>query len=223
MMPIRQVSALFVSRRSIYKHMDGVDAFDRSRDARANFTGLTPVIEHVPCRCWSLYLSGHAKPQDRKAEMELGIWAVETVMRCGGVLEQPAHSKLWKACQLPRPGDYTDPFCYTVYLEQSWFGFPTPKPTWVLVCGVPRANLPALPQRTMPSRQADFQKLNAFQRSRTMKSFADWLCQTARATWWRPDHANWPGRTPCQLAGRKPFYPHVRTADTLIKTPHIQS
>lgn len=193
-MPTRPVSALLVSRRSIYKHLDGVDCFDSSRNA-ANFAGLTPVVAHPPCRCWSKYLASQARPKDRAAEMNLGLWAVEKVMACGGVLEQPAGSKLWEACQLPRPGDNTDPFCYTVYLEQSWFGFPTPKTTWILVCGVPRANLPAVPFKLMPKSLVDFQKLNAFQRSRTMMPFAEWLCQTARATWWRPDHANWPGRS----------------------------
>lgn len=194
MMPLRLVSALFVSRRSIYKHLPAVECFDRSRGV-ANFAGLTPVVAHPPCRCWSKFLAGQATPPDRRAEMELGKWAVATVMRCGGVLEQPAGSKLWEACQLPGLSDTSDPFCYTVYIEQSWFGFPTPKPTWILVCGVPRANLPAVDFKLMPKSLVNFNRLNSFERSRTMKPFAEWLCQVARSTWWNlPERANQPGR-----------------------------
>ena len=183
----RAIAALFVSRRSIYKHLPGVDCFDRSRGV-ANFAGSCPVVAHPPCRCWSKYLAGQAMPthldEERRQEMDLGLWAVKTVLKCGGVLEQPAKSKLWEAANLPAVGDRRDPFCYTVYLEQSWFGFPTPKPTWILVCGLPAANLPSLPYRFMPKSLVEFHKLNSFERSRTMKPLAEWLCQAARATWW---------------------------------------
>jgi hypothetical protein len=128
--------------------------------------------------------------------MQLGLWAVETVMRCGGVLEQPAGSKLWEAAKLPALGDHRDPFLYTVYLEQSWFGFPTPKPTWILICGVPRAWLPALPFVLMPKSLVPFNQLNQAERSRTMEPLANWLCQVSRATWWSlPNCANLPNQS----------------------------
>ena len=192
-MNLRPISALFVSGRSIYKHLPGVEAFDRKRGVQS-FDGKTPIIAHPPCRCWSKYFASQARPVDREAEMELGRWAVRTVMQCGGVLEQPAKSALWEACQLPGPGDRSDPFCYTVYVEQSWFGFPTPKPTWLLVCGVPPGSLPAPPMRLMNHSRMSFNRMSQFNRSRTLQSFAGYLCQIARATWWS---------LPCQFTGRQ--------------------
>lgn len=35
---------------------------------------------------------------------ELGLWCAEQVRKWGGILEQPAHSRLWEAAGLPRPG-----------------------------------------------------------------------------------------------------------------------
>lgn len=181
---VRQIAALFVSRRSIYQHLPGVDCFDRVRDAR-QFAGGKPVVAHPPCRCWSkLRHQVRLDANATAAEMELGKWAVSIVMECGGVLEQPAGSLLWDACQLPRLGDHSDPFCFSVYVEQSWFGFPTPKPTWLLVCGVPKHLVKVPSYQLMPKSLVNFSNLSAFERSRTMRPFAEWLCQLARATWW---------------------------------------
>jgi hypothetical protein len=181
---VREVAALFVSRRSIYKHLPGVDCYDRTRNA-ANFSGGKPVIAHPPCRCWSRMRHQVALCQGARAkEMDLGKWAVEIVTKCGGVLEQPAGSLLWEACQLPRCGDRSDPFCFTVYVEQSWFGFPTPKPTWLLVCGVPKHLVRVPSYKLMPKSLVSFSDLNSFERSRTMRPFAEWLCQLSRLTWW---------------------------------------
>lgn len=179
----RTVSALFVSGRSIYKHLPGVDAFDRNRGAR-QFAGGTPVIAHPPCRCWSKFLAGQANPPDREAEKNLGRWAVATVQRCGGVLEQPAGSKLWADAKLPAVGDFSDPFCFTIYVEQSWFGFPTPKPTWLLVCGVPSRSIQTPDFRMMDRSRVSFKDLNHFARSATTRNFATWLLGIARESWW---------------------------------------
>ena len=129
--PGQTVAALFVSRRTIYRHLPGVDVWDRTRDA-CQFAGGMPIIAHPPCRCWSkLSHQVTLTPPQVEKEKALGVWAVEQVMKWGGVLEQPAGSRLWEACQLPGPRDASDPFCFTLYVEQSWFGFPTPKSsTW---------------------------------------------------------------------------------------------
>ena len=179
---LRTVAALCVSGRSIYKHTAGVLAFDRAKDART-FQGGMPVIAHPPCRCWSKYLSHQAKPEDPQAEMDLGKWCVDQVLRHGGVLEQPAHSKLWEACNLPRPADLADPFLYTVYVEQRWFGFITRKPTWVLVSGVPAAELAPLPFKMESPSRGLARTLYKESYSRTMEPFAAWLLATARGTW----------------------------------------
>jgi hypothetical protein len=180
---VRTIAALCVSGRSIYKHLDGVIAYDRERDART-FTGGVPVVAHPPCRCWSKFLSHQAKPTDPQAEMELGLWCVQQVIENGGVLEHPAHSRLFAAANLPVPNspDAT-PFFYTVYVEQSWFGYHSRKPTWVLVCGVPKRQLVPVPFSLAKS-PGQAPGLSSAGRSRSVAPFAEWLCQIARATWW---------------------------------------
>ena len=179
----RIISVLFCSGRSIYAHLPGCDVWTRARDA-AKFTGLNPVIAHPPCRTWSKFLRTQAKPLDFLAEQNLGRFAVATAQKNGGIVEQPAGSFLWSACQLPRPGDNSDPFCYTIQIEQSWFGMATRKKTWLLICGVPRAMLPTVPFQF--DREPNSQVWqNSHQRSRTPTLLAEWLCQIARSVWWR--------------------------------------
>ena len=179
----RQIAALFVSGRSIYRHMPNVLAWGRKENAR-QFAGLEPVIAHPPCRTWSKYLRHQAKPANATAEQELGIWAVSLVQKNGGVLEQPAESYLWEKCQLPRLNDREDPFCYTIQIEQRWFGYATQKKTWLLVCGVPPQSLPPTPF-AFDAKSPGQPTLSSAGRSRTVEPFATWLCQIARAVWWR--------------------------------------
>jgi hypothetical protein len=179
-MNLREVAVLCVSGRSIYKHQPGVLAYDKNLDAK-NFSGGMPVVAHPPCRCWSYYLASQARPKDRSAEMALGVWCVEQVMKHGGVLEHPARSLLWDACKLPKPADLGDPFLYTVYIEQGWFGFGSRKPTWVLVSGVPPAELAPIGFRLQAF--GTTKGMTSFQRSRTSSEMASWLLDTARKTW----------------------------------------
>lgn len=193
---MRTIAALCVSGRSIYKHTAGVLAYDKVRDART-FKGGMPLVAHPPCRHWSKFLAHQAKAKDPAREMALGVWCVEQVLKFGGVLEHPAHSKLFEACQLPRPNEpVQDPFLYTVYVEQGWFGYASRKPTWVLVSGVPKAWLPSVPF-LLGGGAKSIEGMSQFSRSRTVSSFADWLCQVARSTWW-----SMPEKTGCQDSGR---------------------
>lgn len=179
------IAALFVSPRSVYTKLPAVECYT-VRNPVANFAGGKPVVAHPPCRCWSKLRHQVTLDADSTGrERQLGIDAVSTVMREGGVLEQPAGSLLWDACQLSRPGRVDDPFCYTIYVEQSWFGFPTPKPTWLLICGVPRSQVQMPDFNLRCQNPRSFNELNSFERSRTMGSFAEWLCQIARSTWWQ--------------------------------------
>ncbi len=171
-----------VSGRSIYHHLPGVDAYDERRDART-FAGGCPVVAHPPCRTWSKYLRHMARPANIQAEQDLARWCVRQVLEFGGVLEQPAGSHLWDDQDLPVPNSPDDPFLYTVYVEQGWWGYASRKPTWVLVSGVPRCQLPRLPLALNDAKSLALGR-SQFARSRTMAGFADWLCQTARASWW---------------------------------------
>lgn len=184
---IRDVAALCISGRSIYKHLPGVLAYDVGRDA-FSFKGGMPVVAHPPCRCWSRFLSNQAKPPDRFREMSLGRWCVEKVIENGGVLEHPAHSGLFEVLGLPTPNrQRVDPFLFSIEVRQADFGFPTEKRTWLLIAGVPISSMPPMP--TLPATPRLFgtcQKpgLSQAGRSRTMQPFAEWLCQVARASWW---------------------------------------
>jgi hypothetical protein len=119
---------------------------------------------------------------DPEAEKNLGLWCVEQVLKFGGVLEHPAESSLFDAAKLPKPSEKGEPFLYTIYIEQQWFGYLCRKPTWVLVSGVPRHHLPEIPFGF--NKDNTWEDKTDFQRARTMNPFAEWLCKTARATWW---------------------------------------
>lgn len=182
-----KVAALFVSRRSIYRHIDGVEAYDRARNAMT-WPGGCPVIAHPPCRFWSRMKSQALKGKtsgEVEREKAMGLWAVQQVIKWGGVLEHPAGSELWDACELPKCGDFSDPFLFTVYIEQGWFGFPTPKPTWILCAGIPRQRVKVPCFRLIPKSIVPFHHLNSFERSRTTNELASWLVELARESWWQ--------------------------------------
>jgi hypothetical protein len=163
--------------------MDGVNAFDRAKDAWS-CQSRRPKVTHAPCRTWSKYLAAQARPADYERERALAEFCLACVRACGGVFEHPAESTFWKHAKLPAVGDMSDPFEYTLYIEQAWFGYPTRKPTWLLVCGVPFASLRPVPYtlaQPVPSHQVG----TSFQRARTTARLAEWLCQTARCSWWQ--------------------------------------
>lgn len=54
----------------------------------------------------------------------------------GGVLEHPADSKLFRFCDLPRPGGPKDEWGgYTIEVNQCDWGHPTRKRTWLYCVG----------------------------------------------------------------------------------------
>ena len=177
---VRPIAALCVSGRSIYKHLEGVTCYDSRRDMR-RFAGPEPVIAHPPCRHWSKFLGHQAKSLDPKAEMDLGLLCARLVIRNGGILEQPAGSRLWNAAGLPMPNEPAKGPWFTCYVEQSWFGFATRKPTWLLIAGLEKTKVPPIPFDLNRERQMPLH-LSKEQRSRTMPIFAKWLCQIARLT-----------------------------------------
>lgn len=134
------VSVLFARFDSCYFDLVA-DVWDAERDAR-NYSGVNPVVAHPPCRAWGR-LSHLAKP--RHDEKALGLFAVKTIRRVGGVLEHPHASKLWSAAALPLPGQVDAWGGYTILVDQGWFGHPAPKPTWLYICGVERDKLPPVP------------------------------------------------------------------------------
>jgi hypothetical protein len=115
--------------------------------------------------------------------MDLGLWCAEQIQEHGGVLEHPAHSRLFEAAGLPLPNRSAHPFLYTIVVEQFWFGFKTRKLTWLCIAGVPRHQLPAIPLRLVASSHARQSGGSSQSRSRSMPAFAEFLCHVARRTW----------------------------------------
>lgn len=142
---LRTVVALYIDPRGPYPRMSGVDCWDESRDARS-YGGPHPVVAHPPCGPWGNLR--HMRQLRREADAECGPRAVEQVRAYGGVLEQPAGSKLWDRCDVPRPGRLSvggdlciafggaDPG-YSIAVEQVSWGHPARKPTWLYLVGVP--------------------------------------------------------------------------------------
>lgn len=180
------ISVLFTRVDSVYKSL-GCDCWDINRDAR-NYNGLGPVICHPPCRSWG-QLAHLAKP--RQGEKELAIWSINKIRQCGGVLEHPRASKLWKVMSLPKPGtvDYFGGF--TLCVNQSWWGHKAEKKSLLYVCGLTHAEVPKMPIRfdaieyTVSSRikkksgRRTKRELSKKQREETPEEFAKWLIELA--------------------------------------------
>jgi len=176
----QKVSVLCASQNSIYHSLlaHNIEVYDRIRDART-FPGNTPIIAHPPCRGWSVKLKHQAKP--KPGEKELGLWCCEQLLKCGGILEQPAFSELFAAAGFPRPGIKSRSEVWTVNVDQSWWGYPIRKQTWLAIVGIPRHSL-RIPYRPHESGN-DARLIHCMskkQRSATTKEFAMWLINAAK-------------------------------------------
>ena len=138
---LSRVAVLCCRPHSVYKSIEGLDCYDRRRDART-FAGGMPVIAHPPCRYWLKGLFGRqaraaADAAAIQAERELGLRCAEQVKRWGGILEQPRGSELWEAADLPPPGRMR-PREFSLLVWQSWWGFEFRKATWLFFSGIDR-------------------------------------------------------------------------------------
>lgn len=192
------VSALYVDRLGPYPKLVA-DWWDAERDAR-NYAGPLPVVAHPPCRNWSS-LRHLAKGDDR----DCGIRAVEQVREFGGVLEQPAGSKLWEHCGLPMTSVDSET-SFSLEVSQVSWGHVARKRTWLWIHGVRRSLVvPTIRTggtpthwcsggRTKSSRRGSpvppgIKVCSAQQRRRTPLAFAEWLLSLA-AQARRPEHAS---------------------------------
>lgn len=177
------VAVLCVATKSIYRTIPGVECYDRNRDVRT-FTGGMPVVAHPPCRCWSAFCAHQSKPLP--GEKELGPLCAEWLRKCGGVLEQPAHSRLFDACNLPKPGPEEGQWhrrdgLWTMSVDQSWWGDPRTKKTWLCFNGIEPCDV-RLPIRLHDPRgdRRRWQLMSHTQRSATNPELAVWLVDVAR-------------------------------------------
>lgn len=191
MSPARNVAVLFARSDSIYKTFEGVDVWDAERDARL-WAGGAAVVAHPPCRAWGR-LRAFANP--RPDEKDLAVWAVDQVRRFGGVLEHPAHSTLWAAAGLPRPGEKDLAGGWTLPVSQNWWGHKAQKNSWLYIVGVCPADLPVIPfvlgeashvvtssgRRLDGSRSKRRPEITKAEREHSPVDFALWLVALARS------------------------------------------
>jgi hypothetical protein len=162
------IGAVLCSRvKSHYKANPLLDVYDHKRDA-FNYNGNLPVIAHPPCRAWGKF---HHWSNHPAKEVELAIFCVAKVQSLGGVLEHPAYSKLWLACQLPRPGDPPDQFGgYTIRINQCDFGHRAQKATWLYIA---KKTPPPMPAPRLAVHTVE--RMGRAERERTPLELASWL------------------------------------------------
>jgi hypothetical protein len=136
------IAALFVETGGCYFGLEDVDPWDIRRDA-TRYTGADPVVAHPPCSVWCQLASVNEARYGHPVGADGGVFrfALETVRRCGGVLEHPAYSLAWSRFGLPVPrrGGWTqalgDPGMATE-VSQSAYGHDARKRTWLYAVGV---------------------------------------------------------------------------------------
>lgn len=137
------IAALYVDPRGPYPKIPGVEAWDEKRDARG-YTGLLPVVAHPPCAGWSSLK--HLAHIQRQHRVDCAAPAFGAVRAWGGVLEQPAGSKMFEHFGAPPPVAPADKFGgYTIEVEQVEWGHVARKKTWLYLVRVPRSALEAPP------------------------------------------------------------------------------
>lgn len=126
------IAALYIDPLGPYPKMTGIDCWDVKRDAR-KYAGPHPVVAHPPCGSWSVM-----SHRTKQGFSDCGPIAFGQVRLFGGVLEQPAYSKLFDACFAPSPGEY-DERGFTEEVEQVAWGHVARKKTWLYFVGVDRS------------------------------------------------------------------------------------
>jgi hypothetical protein len=177
-----RVAALYIDPRGPYPKLLGLEmCWDETRDARL-YNGPFPVVAHPPCGPWTR--NAFASKQDPSC----GIKAFEQVRSFGGVLEQPAHSKLFDRCGAPKPDEPPDQFGgLTIEVEQCNWGHVARKRMWLYMVGV--RDLPEMPPPREPTHwcrkrpgqvmQNGIKMCSKEQRRRTPPAFAELLVALA--------------------------------------------
>lgn len=166
------ITVLCANRNSVYKKIPGIDVWDQDRDAFF-FTGSNPVITHAPCQQWSR-MRAFSKPN--ADEKELAWFCLNKVLRNGGIFEHPMGSSFFKEAGITN----------NIYsIDQSWFGFPARKRTYLFFHKCKPLSLPLmqhLPTHVLginsklsAAQKALRKELPKSQRSTTVLAFANWM------------------------------------------------
>ena len=139
------IVAIFVERGGCYFGDDRIDPWDECRDAR-KYEGQSPVIAHPPCQLWgkmarvnyARWGGEHNKPGNDGGCFKS---ALDSVNRCGGVLEHPAGSYAWGEHGLKKPvkGRWIESGSgWVCEVWQSAYGHKANKATWLYFVGPER-------------------------------------------------------------------------------------
>lgn len=143
------LAALFVASGGPYFGLEGVDPWDKARDAR-RYAGPHRVIAHPPCERWGRYWGGGPSAKVKRIlgdDDHCFLSALHAVWRWGGVLEHPEASHAWRHFGLnvpPRAGGWIAADFeggWTCCVEQGHYGHRARKATWLYACGVPLPEL----------------------------------------------------------------------------------
>lgn len=134
------IAALFVETNGPYFGLEGVDPWDKHRDAR-KYPGPHPVVAHPPCERWGRYATGGPNPKAKRRKLgdDGGCFAaaLAAVRKWGGVIEHPAHSSAWAHFGLippPPTGEWVTADWvggWTAHVEQGHYGHRARKATWL--------------------------------------------------------------------------------------------
>lgn len=137
------IAALFVQKDGCYANEKDIDAWPEEKDARL-YNGNLPVIAHPPCQLWgkmakvnyARWGGEHNKPKNDKGCF---LSALNSVNRCGGVLEHPAQTYAWKEYGLTKPikNQWTiSGEGWVCEVWQSAYGHKANKATWLYYKGM---------------------------------------------------------------------------------------
>lgn len=138
------IAALFVQPDGCYAGLPDVDAWPEHRDARL-YDGVLPVVAHPPCQLWgNMAAVNYARwgGEHNKLGNDGGCFAsaLDSVRRCGGVLEHPKNSRAFAAHGLAKPnGIGWQQISQTEWVCEVWqstYGHRANKATWLYYCGI---------------------------------------------------------------------------------------
>jgi hypothetical protein len=176
----KSISVLFTENGSIYYDL-GLDCWDINRDAMLYDRNNT-IIAHPPCRLFGRLFKFSTAPG---CERLLGVFSVLMAQKYGGIVEQPAGSKLWKLCNISRstkPDKYGG---YVINVQQNWFGYACKKSTDLYIVGCPLKKLPEIPlnfnaiEYGINKTKFGLKEYSKKARSTTTYDFAKWLVEVA--------------------------------------------
>lgn len=143
------IAALFVEGNGPYAGVEGIEIWDKRRDARS-YSGPYPIIAHPPCERWGRYWFGGPSVKIRK---QLGDdngcfeSALTSVRQFRGVLEHPEGSHAFRKFSLPIPsfnGGWTNSDLYggaSCCVAQGHYGHRARKMTWLYAVGIYRSEM----------------------------------------------------------------------------------